>query len=580
MVLAAAIDRSRGSGEGVFLLKVLRKILVCRAALRAFRPFAGILVPAIMVGAAAPAFGGPGPLVRAPVGVVRGAEEGGLRVFRGIPYAVPPTGPLRWRAPLAAPDWTGVRNATSFGAACVQPPSRPGSIYFEQYAAMSEDCLTLNIWSPKGNGPHPVLLWIHGGSLTTGAGSQAMYDGSALAKLGLVVVTINYRLGVLGYLAHPQLSAENDRHLSGNYGLLDQIEALRWVRRNIGAFGGDVGNVTIAGESAGALSVSYLMASPLARGLFHKAIAESAYLITTPQLHTPAFGLSSAEQAGTELAAKVGAEDVAALRGMDASALVAAAGTAGFAPFGAVDGAVLPRQLVDTFDRGEQAPVPMIAGYNTGEIRSLRFLLGPIPSNTQAYEAAIRRGYGEFADAFLRLYPGTAMEPSMLATTGEAMYGWTARRLVQSQTKLGLSAYAYAFDHGYPAADKRGLHAFHASEIPYVFDTANRTTALWPQAPDSPDERALRSAMSQYWASFARNGTPRAAGESAWPRYNPDRADYLQITDRPYAARDLLAGAYPIHEAVVCRRRASGQAWNWNVGVLAPPLAPSVARCS
>jgi para-nitrobenzyl esterase len=223
-----------------------------------------------------------GPVVQTSVGAVQGAALGDLNVYKGLPYAAPPTGWRRWRPPAEASAWKGVRDATKFGPACYQPKG-PAGVYTSDVGPMSEDCLTLNVWAPAQVDKAPVLVWIHGGALTTGAGSEPIYDGARLAERGVVVVSINYRLGVLGYLAHPELSKESREGVSGNYGLLDQIAALRWVRANIAAFGGDPSNVTIAGESAGGLSVMYLMAAPQARGLFHKAITQSAYMISTPQ---------------------------------------------------------------------------------------------------------------------------------------------------------------------------------------------------------------------------------------------------------------------------------------------------------
>ena len=249
-----------------------------------------------------------------------------------------------------------------FGPACTQPTPRDGGIYANDLRPTSEDCLTLNIWAPADAFQTPVFVWIHGGALQTGSSKEPLYDGARLAAHGIVVVSINYRLGVLGFLAHPELSAESPLGISGNYGLLDQIEALRWVKRNIGAFGGDPSKVTIAGESAGGLSVMYLMAAPDARGLFSKAIAQSAYMISTPELKQSRFGAPSAEQAGANLAAALHAPDVAALRAMDPQALTDAAAAAYFAPFGVIDGHVLPRQLVDVFDRGEQAHVAASGG--------------------------------------------------------------------------------------------------------------------------------------------------------------------------------------------------------------------------
>jgi para-nitrobenzyl esterase len=519
------------------------------------------------------------PIVQTAAGTLRGEAVGTLRVFRGIPYAQPPVGPLRWKPPLPPRAWTGIRQATQFGPACVQPKVRPGSIYTWELPPTSEDCLSLNIWTPAGAHDAPVFFWIHGGALTTGVGSDALYDGSELASRGLVVVTINYRMGVLGYLAHPQLSAESPDNISGNYGLLDQIAALQWVRRNIAAFGGNAGNVTIAGESAGALSVMYLMASPPARGLFAKAIAQSAYMISTPELRGSPFGDFDQEAIGTWLASKLGARDIAALRGMDAATLTEAAANAGYLPFGSVDGKTLPRQLVEVFDRGEQARVPILAGFNSGEIRSLRYLLPPPAADAAAYEQEIRSRYADLAGEFLKLYPSDDMAESVLKTTRDAMYGWTAERLVVKQAAIGAPSFLYLFDHGYPAADERGLHAFHASELPYVFGTAERTPPDWPRVPATPAERSLSAALTDYWASFARSGAPRAQRQPDWQPYGTGRA-YMHFADQPHAGTHLFPGMYELAERIVCRKRAKGGIpWNWSVGLASPPLPAEAALC-
>lgn len=520
------------------------------------------------------------PIVDAPAGRVRGESGEGVSIYRGIPYAQPPVGERRWRAPAPLPRWEGVRDGTRFGAACVQPPSRPGSIYHDDVGRMSEDCLSLNVWAPaNARGKLPVFVWIHGGSLLTGSGGLGMYDGSALARKGMIVVTINYRLGALGYLAHPSLSAESPDRISGNYGLLDQVEALKWVKQNIGAFGGDPDQVTIAGESAGALSVTYLLASPRAHGLFHRAIAQSAYLVTMPALREPVHGMPGAEAAGVQVQTQLGASDLAALRAMDAHDITNRVPRTGWIPWGVVDGAVLRRQLVDTFDRGEQAPVPLLAGFNSGEIRTLRFLLPPIPGSAEAYETAIRRGYDDLADQFLRLYPSRNIEEAMLATTRDAMYGWTAQRLAATQRHVGKPGYFYIFDHGYPAADRAGLHAFHAAEIPYVFGNERRTANAWPAIPDNPAERRFGQAMLDYWSSFAKTGVPSAPGQPAWPAFARNNG-YMFFAQQPSAANNLLRAEFALHEAVMCRRKAAGTiAWNWNVGIAAPPLPPPSPGC-
>jgi para-nitrobenzyl esterase len=519
------------------------------------------------------------PVVAAPAGPVRGEAAGGVRVFKGIPFAVPPTGARRWTPPQPVPRWTVTRDATRFGPACVQPPSRAESIYAWDLPATSEDCLTLNIWTPARARRAPVFVWLHGGALASGAGSQPMYDGTRLAQQGLVVVTINYRLGVLGYLAHPALSAESPRQVSGNYGLLDQIEALRWVQRNIAAFGGDAARVTIAGESAGGLSVIYLMAAPDARGLFARAIAQSAYMISTPELRSSPFGDVASEAAGVRLAGRLGAADLAALRAMDAVAITTGAASSGWLPFGTIDGRVLPRQLVDAFDRGEQAKVPILAGFNAGEIRSLRALLPPAPADAATYERQIRERYGDLAETFLARYPSSRIDDSMLATTRDALYGWTAERLVARQTAAGAPSFLYYFDHGYPAAEAMGLHAFHASELPFVFGTASGTPSRWPPIPSTPVETRLSDAMVAYWAAFARAGVPSAPGQPPWTPYGSERA-YMAFEDAPQPATRLLAGMYELVEQVVCRRRASGKMpWHWNVGLASPPLPPEAAQC-
>jgi len=532
----------------------------------------GRVVFAAALGVAAAAGAQSAPVVHAPAGSVRGEQQGELRVFKGLPYALPPVGPRRWKPPARMPAWTAVRDATQFGAACYQPKSDPRSLYADDPATMSEDCLSLNIWVQSHARKAPVLVWIHGGALTTGSSSEPAYDGTALAKQGLLVVSINYRLGVLGYLAHPELSVESSLRISGNYGLLDQIAALEWVKKNIAAFGGDAANVTIAGESAGGLSVMYLMASPPARGLFAKAIAQSAYMISTPELKGSPFGDSPAEANGLALAAKLGAPNVAALRAMSPAALTDAAGRAGYLPFGTIDGRILPRQLVEVFDRGEQAKVPLLAGFNSGEIRSLRFLAPPPPADASAYTAQIRDRYADLADAFLQLYPASNLAESVLMAPRDAIYGWTTERLVRKQTALGMPAFLYFFDHGYPAADAAGLHAFHASEIPYVFGTADRTPPNWPKVPADPAEAKLSDTMTGYWAAFARSGTMDAANLPRWDAYGSE-GNYMHFADTPQASAHLLPGMFELHEQVVCRRRAKGGIpWNWNIGILSPPL--------
>jgi para-nitrobenzyl esterase len=519
------------------------------------------------------------PVVNAPAGSVRGEALEGVNVFRGLPYVRPPVGRLRWRPPADLAPWRGTRDATAFGPVCVQPQPRPGGIYYEAIQAMSEDCLTLNIWAPANARNAPVFVWIHGGALSGGSSRQAMYDGAAMARRGVIVVSINYRLGILGYFAHPGLSAESREGISGNYGLMDQIAALRWINRNIAAFGGNPGNVTIAGESAGGLSVMYLMAAPQARGLFAKAIMQSAYMVSAPELRSSRYGGPTAEQVGVWLMGQLGAPDLASLRATSAETLVAAAARTPYFPFLSVDGRYVPDQLVTIFDRGQQAHVPIIAGFNSGEIRSLRVLAPPPPADAATYEATIRRLYGDLADEFLRLYPAGNLAETVLLPPRDALYGWTAERLAAKQTAAGTPGFLYYFDHSYPAADALNLHGFHAAEIPYMFGTVRLAPPAWPQIPDTPEENAFSEAVFSYWTSFARDGVPRAEGQPAWQPYGATRA-YMAFAGTPRPGTHLLPGMYELNEQVMCRRRAAGGIpWTWNVGIVSPPLPAGGPGC-
>ena len=521
-----------------------------------------------------------GPVVKAPAGDMEGVNQGTLEVFKGIPYAEPPVGERRWKAPVPLSRWSGVKQTTAFGPSCMQPKPRIVSVYTDDVRPMSEDCLSLNIWAPKNAKNAPVFFWIYGGALVGGSTREAFYDGSKLAERGIVVVTINYRLGVFGFLAHPELSAESPLGVSGNYGLLDQIAALKWVRQNIGAFGGNPSDVTIAGESAGGLSVMYLMASPEARGLFSKAIAESAYMISMPELKVAKYGAPSAEQTGLTLAAKLKAPNIAAMRAIDAETLANAAPADGYVPWLTVDGKIVPAQLIDIFSKGEQAHVPILAGFNAGEIRSLRVLAPQPPASAAEYESVVRDRYGKLANEFLQLYPSTNMEESILAATRDALYGWTAERLVRSQAAAGEPSYLYLWDHGYPAADEAHLHAFHASELPYVFGTLDpaQSPKLWPKIPSTQEEKTMSDAMADYWASFVRSGRPQATNEPDWPAYDTNGA-YMHFTQAPQPSDHLMPGMYKLTDKTVCIHHANNLSWGWLVGLWSPKLPDNTPQC-
>jgi para-nitrobenzyl esterase len=519
------------------------------------------------------------PIVTTAQGTLAGrADAHGVRSFKGIPYAEPPVGEKRWTAPVAAAAWKGMRDASEFGASCIQPPWPTESVYADYPPKFSEDCLFLNVWTPAHAKKAPVIVFIHGGGLVYGGSWEPIYDGRNFAARGIVFVSVNYRLGVLGWMALPELSAESPQGVSGNYGLLDQIEALKWVQKNIAAFGGDPGNVTIMGESAGALSVVYLLASPPARGLFHKAIGESLGMYFGPELKQANHGLPSAEQNGTFVEKAVGAADLKALRAMDAKTLTLEALKAGIRPTGAIDGWALPRQLVDTFDRQEQAHVPVIAGFNAGEIQTLTRFLPPLPSSSETYESEIRKRYGDLALEFLRLYPSSDIRGSMMAAVRDAIFGWGAMRVVRDEAAAGVPSYLYFFDHDYPAARARMLHAFHASELAYVFGRVGRGEAFnenWP-LPEGPREKALSGAMMAYWTSFARTGVPKAPGQARWPTF-ASGGSYMHFAEKPEASTDLMPGMYTLNEEVMQRRRRAGdQAWIGGVGVAAQVL-PSAA---
>ena len=518
--------------------------------------------------------------ITTPQGKLAGAVDAhGVRSFKGIPYGAPPVGDKRWTATVAAASWQGVRDARDFGASCLEPPWPTQSVYADYPPKFSEDCLFLNVWTPPHTKKAPVIVFIHGGSLIRGGSWEPLYDGKHFAEHGVVFVSINYRLGPLGWMALPELSAESPQGVSGNYGLLDQIEALKWVKKNIAAFGGDPDNVTIAGESAGGLSVGYLMASPLARGLFQKAIGESLGIQSSPELKRANHGLPSAEQIGTAFEKAVGAADLKALRAMDGQALTQAGVEKGFRSTGTIDGAVLPQQVVDAFDRRQAAQVPVLMGFNAAEIETLMRFLPPLPASSEAYEAEIRKRYGDLAPQFLRLYPSSDVKASMMAAVRDAVFGWSAMRIVRDEAAAGMPSYLYFFDHNTAVANARQLHAFHASELPYVFGDAGRLPqpeANWPW-PLGPKEKALSDAMISYWTSFARTGVPKAPGQPDWPAFAPNKS-YMRFAEKPEVATDLLPGMFALDEEVVQReRRAGNQAWAGNVGSAAPVLssAPS-----
>ena len=467
------------------------------------------------------------------------AGDGGVWRYAGIPYAAPPVGALRWRPPQPVEPWADVRQADQLPAGCPQPtlPVAPGAEPFFGPGAtrLEEDCLYLNVWSAAARDERvPVMVWIHGGGLFVGDGSNVAYDGAALARRGVVVVTINYRLGTLGYLAHPLLREESAHGASGNYGLLDQIEALRWVQRNIAAFGGDADRVTIFGESAGSWSVNYLLATPLAAGLFAGAIGQSGGGFS------PLASLATADAAeadGMRVAeAVLGAETPASLDALRAATVadVLAAGAA--APRPNLDGWVLPAGIYDTFAAGRQHDVPVIVGANADEGTALRGLAGDQEITTvEEYRTWARGEYGELADAYLAAYPATsdeAVETGRIASSGDGRFVWEMRTWARMMETVSSPAFLYFFTRVPPAADAERFGAYHTAEIPYVFNNLGGGGRYWFANRDYDDaDRQLSEVIASYWVNFAATGNPNGDGVPEWPAYTQADESALELGD-------------------------------------------------
>lgn len=500
--------------------------------------------------------------VNTPLGPVQGAAIGetGIRVFKGLPFAAPPVGSLRWKAPQPPAPWTEVRDATAFGPACTQAAIY-GDISFKE---KSEDCLTLNIWTPAKPGQRlPVMVWIHGGGFAAGGGSEPRHDGEAFARKGVVLVTINYRLGVFGFFAHPELTKESGRQASGNYGLLDQVAALQWVKGNISAFGGDPGNVTIFGESAGSFSVSALMATPLAKGLFHKAIGESGAFFGST---LPPANLAASEEQGAKFAAAVGAASLGELRAKPAADILAAASKTqpGFVPN--LDGYFFTEEALATFTAGRQHHVPLLAGWNADEIRSA-VTLRPQKPTVQSYTDDLKKRFGDSAEAVLKVYPASndaeALE-SAAALGSDSFIGYATWKWVETHLQTGASpVYRYAFDRKIPiapdtkvmgvAVTSADVGARHAGEIEYVFGALDLSL---PKVPWQASDRRLSDAMTTYWANFARTGDPNGPGLPKWPRYEAATRRVLHLDETIADAPDTTRPRYEALDAWFLKQRA------------------------
>jgi para-nitrobenzyl esterase len=460
-----------------------------------------------------------------------------IRVFKGIPYAAPPVGDLRWRPPQPPAKWDGVRKADTFSDSCMQALNRSRNPWTKEFMVQnnaSEDCLCLNVWtgakaSTTGSEKRPVLVWIHGGAFYEGSGEIITYDGEELAKKGLIVVTINYRLGIFGFYTHPELTKESPQHASGNYGLLDCVAALQWVQKNIAAFGGDPNRVTIAGQSAGAAAVHTLTASPLAKGLFHRAIAESG-----SGIGRRTRDLGESEKDGVKWAEAKGATSLKELRAKPAADLM---GGARFAPV--VDGWFLPADTATIFAQGKQNDVPTMTGLTADE-GSASPTYGKVKAEDFVKQSQQR--FGEQAGVFLRLYPSTDQSQSGLSQKQSArdqglvsMYLWATERAKTSKTKT----YTYYFTRGIPWPEHPEFAAFHTGDVPYFFANLKHLNRPWEDV-----DRKLSDTVSTYWVNFAKTGNPNGKGLPNWPTFDAAQQVTMELGEkigvRPVADKEKL----------------------------------------
>jgi para-nitrobenzyl esterase len=485
-------------------------------------------------------------------GVLEGvvSADGKVRTFKGIPYAAPPVGPLRWKPPQPVQPWTGVRKAVEYGPRPMQGFVWADMIFHD--AGPSEDCLYLNLWMPADSPPAklPVMVWIYGGGLIAGSSSEARQDGGNLCKKGVLVVSMNYRLGIFGFFAHPELSMESPHHASGNYGLLDQVAALEWVKRNIATFGGDPDNVTIFGESAGSFSVSALMASPLAQGLFRRAIGESGALFGTGR---PLKSRVEAEKAGVRFAeAAFGTSSLEALRAKPAQEVLDAAWKEPRPDFATdVDGYFLTENCDSIYAAGRQSHVALLAGWNRDE-GSASSIFGDDRPEVESYAAHVRKKFGANADAFLKVYPATTDAEAKRAAAdygGDDFIAYATWKWIEEQLKSGGSpVYRYQFDQPLPlAADAKPgaeLVVPHASDIEFVFRVLSSRNLPW-----TPADRAVSELMASYWTNFAKTGNPNGPGLPQWPQYH-DRDGYLvmHLSTKPAVVPDPHRARYEFLE--------------------------------
>jgi para-nitrobenzyl esterase len=477
-------------------------------------------------------------------GAISGTSESGLRIYKGVPFASPPIGELRWRPPVPIAPWTGTRKADAFAPACMQVGvSMPG----ETPPAISEDCLYLNIWTPAKNAQErlPVIVWIYGGGYINGSSSMPLYWGDRLAQKGVIVVTIAYRVGPLGFLAHPELTRESPHHTSGNYGLLDQIAALEWIQRNIAAFGGEPKLVTIAGQSSGAMSVSILMASPLAKGLFQRAIGESGGLFEPLQL-APKYLLANAERDGEKYAASLGAASLAKLRQLPASAL---SGDAGGVSHPVIEPYLLPIPPYVAFTSRRQNDVPLLIGSNADEARSL---VDVTQVKAATFGSDLERSFGALPPALVSAYPyvtDAEAKQARLDLERDLRFGWDMWAWAKLQAGTGQNpVYYYSFRQQppFPAGSVyEGWGASHFAELWYVFDHLNQESWHWSVA-----DRKVAEEMSSYWVNFAKSGNPNGPDLPTWPAFSNTDSKSLYFGDLVAVGGVANIGSLSVFDAV------------------------------
>ncbi|ASV32736.1 carboxylesterase/lipase family protein [Maribacter cobaltidurans] len=466
-------------------------------------------------------------------GKVKGYSINDIRVFKGIPFAQPPVGDLRWKAPQPVEPWKGVKECTEFGPSPIQNKPEPFLCWTEEFIAkpepLSEDCLYLNLWTPAKSETEklPVFVWIYGGGLNSGSANCDIYDGAQMAKQGIVYVSINYRVGVLGFMAHPELSEESGHNASGNYGFMDQLQALKWVKNNIEAFGGDPENVTIAGQSAGSFSVNVQIASPLAKGYFQKAITQSGGILSGRLMQD----LPSAEQQGLSFQKFAGKSSIADLRAIPANELQKISSESAVGRFGVVlDDYFLPTDLLEYFKEGKQNQVSVLSGWVTGD--SSLFPASGV--TTTSFKKDAFDNYGDRTGEFLEFFPANTDEEATASQKKLNLLNFAGVPSYLLAKYMDKNVWLYEFTH--VPTDKPGFPnygAFHTSEVPFALHTLDQWQRDW-----KPEERTLENQMSAYWVNFAKRGNPNGENLPVWNAYDIDNGN-IMVFDTDLGMQDI-----------------------------------------